>query len=106
MSATGRGTGRYRLLETIRAYAAERLAASGTETAVRRQHAAHYLALAEQAAGQLRTPDQRAWLERLTAEQPNLRAALAHSITIGDIESAWRLVAALQRFWEHDRAAP
>lgn len=40
VSATGRGTGRYRLLETIRAYAAGQLAASGAETATRRQHAA------------------------------------------------------------------
>jgi predicted ATPase/DNA-binding CsgD family transcriptional regulator len=100
VSATGRGTGRYRLLETIRAYAAERLASSATPTAIRRQHAAHYLALAEQAAMQLRTPGQRACLGRLTTEQPNLRAALEHSVTTGDIESAWRLVAALQRFWE------
>src|SRR5439155_10023968 len=80
VSATGRGTGRYRLLETIRAYAAERLAASVTGTAVRRQHAAHYLALAEQAAGQLRTSDQRAWLGRLTTEQPTLRAGLARRV--------------------------
>jgi len=56
--------------------------------------------LAEQGAGQLRTPDQRAWLDRLITEQPNLRAALAHSITTSDIESAWRLVAMLQRFWD------
>ena len=100
VSATGRGTCRYRLLETIRTYAAERLAASGAEPAARRRHAAHYLALAEQAAEQLRTPDQRACLDRLATEQPNLRAALAHSTTTGDIESAWRSVAALQRFWD------
>jgi hypothetical protein len=100
VSAAGRTTRRYRLLETIRAYAADKLAVSGTETAARRQHAAHYLALAERADQQLRTRDQRAWLGRLTTEQPNLRAALAHSITAGDIESAWRSVAALQRFWE------
>jgi predicted ATPase/DNA-binding CsgD family transcriptional regulator len=100
VSATGRAAGRYRLLETIRAYAAGQLAASGAETATRRHHAAHYLALAEQAARQLRTPDQQASLGRLTTEQPNLRAALEHSITTGDLESAWRLVAALQRFWE------
>ena len=100
VSTAARGTRRYRLLETIRTYAAELLAASGTEPAARRQHAAHYLALAEQAAGRLRTTDQRACLDRLTTEQPNLRAALAHSITTGDIESAWRSVAALQRFWD------
>jgi predicted ATPase/DNA-binding CsgD family transcriptional regulator len=100
VSTVGSGTRRYRLLETIRVYAAERLAASGTETAARRQHAAYYIELAERAAQQLRTPDQRAWLDRLTSEQPNLRAALAHSMTTGDIESAWRSVATLQRFWE------
>jgi predicted ATPase/DNA-binding CsgD family transcriptional regulator len=100
VSAAGRTTRRYRLLETIRAYAADKLAVSGTETAARRRHAAHYLALAERADQQLRTRDQRAWLGRLTTEQPNLRAALAHSIAAGDIESAWRSVAALQRFWE------
>ncbi len=100
VSTAGHGAPRYRLLETIRAYAAERLAVSGAEATTGRQHAAHYLALAEQAAVKLRTPDQRAWLDRLAIEQPNLRAALAHSITTGDLTSAWRLVAALQRFWD------
>jgi hypothetical protein len=100
VSTVGRGPRRYRLLETIRTYAAERLAASGSELVIRRRHAAHYLALAGQAAGRLRSPDQRAWLHRLITEQPNLRAALAHSITTGDMESAWRLVAMLQRFWD------
>jgi predicted ATPase/DNA-binding CsgD family transcriptional regulator len=100
VSTVGRGTHRYRLLETIRMYAAERLAASGAETTARRQHAAHYIALAEQGAEQLRTTDQRAWLDLLVTEQPNLRAALAHTVTTGDIECAWRSVAALQRFWD------
>jgi predicted ATPase/DNA-binding CsgD family transcriptional regulator len=90
---------RYRLLETIRAYAAERLAASGDEPAVRRRHATHYLGVAVQAAEELRTSAQRACLDRLAAERPNLRAALAHSIATGDIESAWRWIAALQRLW-------
>src|SRR5262249_24898961 len=98
--AVGHGTRRYRLLETIRVYAAERLAASGPETAVRRRHATHYLALAGQAVGRLRTADQRAWLDRLAIEQPTMRAALAHSITDGDIDSDWRLVALSERFWD------
>jgi predicted ATPase/DNA-binding CsgD family transcriptional regulator len=91
---------RYRLLETIRAYAAERLATSGAQTTIRRQHAAHYLDVAEHAEQQLRGPNQRAWLDRLITEQPNLRAVLAHSTATGDIEAAWRSVAALQRFWD------
>ena len=90
---------RYRLLETIRAYAAERLAASGAEPATRQRHATHYLGVAVQAAEELRTSAQRTCLDRLAAERPNLRAALAHSIATGDIESAWRWVAALQRLW-------
>jgi len=91
---------RYRLLETIRAYASQRLAASGTESVVKRRHAAHYLGVAEQAAGHLRGRDQRAWLDRLTVERPNLRAAWAHDIAVGDIESAWRWISALERFWD------
>ena len=106
VSTVGRGTRRYRLLETIRGYAADRLAASGAEPAARQRHAAHYLAVAEQAARQLETSDQRSWLDRLAAEQPNLRAALAHSVGAGDIDSAWRLIAALQPLLGCHRAAP
>ena len=100
VSAVGRGQRRYRLLETIRTYAAERLAASGTEAAARHSHASHYIALAEYAAEQLQTSNQRIWLVRLAAEQPNLRAALTHSIDVGDSNAAWRAVAALSRFWD------
>jgi hypothetical protein len=99
-TAGGRTRRRYRLLESIRAYAAERLAASGAEPAAQQQHASYYLALAVHAADQLRTSRQRTWLDRLTTEQPNLRAALAYSITAGDVQSSWRWVAALQRFWD------
>src|SRR5262245_5464922 len=100
VSTMGRETRRYRLLETIRAYAAERLAAAGVESTTRHRHASHYVALAEYAAEQLMSSDQRLWFDRLSAEQPNLRAALSYSITAGDLESAWRLIAALARFWE------
>jgi predicted ATPase len=100
VSAVGRGARRYRLLETIRAYAGERLAASDSESTTRRRHAAHYVALAEHAAQQLQTSDQRVWLDRLAVEQPNLRASLAYSIRAGDVESAWRTVAALEQFWD------
>ncbi|MDQ3701163.1 MAG: AAA family ATPase, partial [Chloroflexota bacterium] len=60
-----RGEARYSLLETVREYAAERLAASGNGPAVRRRHAAHYLTLAETAAGALRGATQTVWLARL-----------------------------------------
>jgi predicted ATPase/DNA-binding CsgD family transcriptional regulator len=96
VSSAGGDTPRYRLLESLRAYAAERL----TDSDVRQRHAAHYLAVAELAAGRLRGPQQRAWLDRLTVEQPNLRAALAHSVGTGDIETALRWVSALELFWD------
>jgi predicted ATPase/DNA-binding CsgD family transcriptional regulator len=100
VSTVGRETRRYRLLETVRAYAAERLAATGAEPTIRRRHAGHYIEVAEHAAQQLETSDQRNGLDRLAAEQPNLRAALANSIAARDIEPAWRLIAALHRFWD------
>ena len=100
VSTAGGDTPRYRLLESLRAYAAERLAASGAYTDLRQRHAAHYLAVAELAAGRLRGPEQRAWLDRLTIEQPNLRAALDHSVGSRDIETALRWVSALELFWD------
>lgn len=57
--------------------------------------------MAEQACEKLRSPEQRAWLDRLSAEQPNLRAALTYTVTVGEVQYAWRLVAALCRFWDH-----
>jgi len=98
VSTVGRGTGRYRLLETIRTYAAERLADGGDGPLAKDRHARHYLGLAEEAAERLRTHDQRAWLARLGAEQPSLRAAFAHCIAAADQDACWRWVAALQRF--------
>jgi hypothetical protein len=100
VSTVGRGSGRYRMLETIRAYATERLVASAAEPAARQRHARHYLSFAERAAEQLRMWHQRAALERLTTEQPNLRAGLTYSVETGDSQSAWRWIAALQRFWD------
>jgi predicted ATPase/DNA-binding CsgD family transcriptional regulator len=100
VSTTGGDTPRYRLLESLRAYAAERLAASGADIDLRQRHAAHYLAVAELAAGRLRGPEQRTWLDRLTVEQPNLRAALAYSVANGDVETALRWISALELFWD------
>jgi non-specific serine/threonine protein kinase len=90
---------RYRLLETIREYALDRLLACGEEPALRRRHAMYYLALAEQAEPQLQGPAQTAWLDRLEAEHDNLRAALHWAIGRGEIEIGLRLAAALGEFW-------
>jgi tetratricopeptide (TPR) repeat protein len=95
------GALRYRLLETIREYARERLGAAGeTETAARR-HGAHYLRLAEEALDHLRRSQEvhAPWLERLDAEHDNLRQALGTFFDAGETELALRLGVALRRFW-------
>ena len=71
------GAVRFGMLETVREYALERLAASGEEDAARAAHAAYFLALAERAEPHLLLAGQEAWLDRLEAEHDNLRAALA-----------------------------
>ncbi|MFF6778516.1 BTAD domain-containing putative transcriptional regulator [Streptomyces sp. NPDC012637] len=88
--ATGRG--RYRMLETVRAYAAGRLPADDPAFAA---HTAHFLALARAADPGLRGPAQLDLLARLDAEDPNLRAALRRATP----EDGLRLVAALTPYW-------
>jgi tetratricopeptide (TPR) repeat protein len=92
------GPARFRMLETIREYAGERLRARGDADAVARRHAEHFLRLAERAEPELRGGQAREWLSRLDEEQDNLRAALRFA-TRADPELALRLAAALQYFW-------
>ena len=95
------GLARYRLLETVRQYAAGRLDAQGPAAAgaARIAHRDYYLALAEAAAPRLAGPDQAAWLDKLDAELGNLRAAIAVSLTEADPEPGLRLAASLREFW-------
>lgn len=90
------GEFRYRLLETVREYAGERLREAGEGEEVREQHRLFYMGFAEQAEPQLAGADQGRWLNRLQREQDNFRAALAWSV---DSESRLRLAGALWRFW-------
>jgi len=94
------GEPRLALLETIREYALERLAASGETALLRRRHAEYYLALAETAEPMFRSAEWLQWRARLAAEQDNLRAALAWSDEAGAAELGLRLVGALLPFWE------
>jgi predicted ATPase/class 3 adenylate cyclase len=91
---------RYRMLDTVRQYAQDRLAASGEAAAVRRRHRDFYAGLVERAEPELSGPDQPAWLDRLESEHDNLRAALEWSASRPDgAEPGLRQAAAMWRFW-------
>ncbi|MFN8513147.1 MAG: tetratricopeptide repeat protein [Thermomicrobiales bacterium] len=97
--AGAEGSPRYTMLETVREYAAEQLAAVGEVVALCRRHAGHFLALAEEAAPHLTGAEQARWGARLAVDQENLRAALRWAIDTGDAGTAHRLAAAIWRFW-------
>lgn len=93
------GPARYRLLDTIRAYAAERLEESGQGDAARTAHMRHFLKLAEESAERLRGPDQQTWIHRLLDNQDNLRAALEWTDRSGRRNECVQMAGALWRFW-------
>jgi non-specific serine/threonine protein kinase len=93
------GEPRFAMLETIHAFARERLAEAGEEDVARRAHLEMMLAIAEAAAPHLRGPEQVTWLEQLEREHDNLRAALEYAIERGHVDEAIRLGEALVRFW-------
>jgi predicted ATPase/class 3 adenylate cyclase len=98
----GAGPARYRLLETVRQYAARRLEGEGPAQVhgTRIAHRDHYLALAEAADPQLIAHEQAAWLNRLELELDNLRVAIAFSLTQADPVPGIRLLTALRVFWK------
>jgi predicted ATPase len=91
---------RYRLLETIRQYASEYLAAGDEAATWHRRHADYFLALAEEAEPALTTGERNSWLVQLEEEHDNLRAALRWLIAQGASTAAVRLAAALGQFWQ------
>src|SRR5215218_854902 len=95
------GEARYRLLETVRQYAREKLEESGEKPDVRRHHAEFFLELAERVEPLINGKDRELWLGRLDAEHDNLRAALAWSREEAEGETALRLSGALSWFWYH-----
>ncbi|MFF4125225.1 BTAD domain-containing putative transcriptional regulator [Microbispora rosea] len=101
---------RYRMLETVRAYAAGVLAESGEAERIRRSHAVHFTDRAERAEPGLRGAGQLDHLGWLTREYDNLTTALRWAVDSGDAEQAVRLAAALGWFWNlrsahHEAAA-
>ncbi len=97
---------RYRLLETVRQYARDRLAESEASGSIREGHRDYFLTLAEDIQPKLRGPEQAQWLDVLEVEHDNLRVALTFCLEEGESERAeeseergLRLGAALQVFW-------
>ena len=96
----GEGESRFVMLDTIREYGLERLAASGEEEPTRRAHAAYYLVLAEEGASTDADAVQTEWLDLFDAEHDNLRSALDWLTRTENAEWGLRLGTALFRFWE------
>ncbi len=96
---TGDGEPRFRMLELVRAYAAERLRERGEEEATRARWAEHLATLGAEAGAGLPGPAARLWRTRLDAETADLRAALRWAVAADRAELAVRLTAPLVRWW-------
>src|SRR6266567_2618781 len=92
------GATRYRMLETIRQYALDRLRETGEELTLRNRHFAWVLALAEESLQPLRAREQRQWLDRIAREIDNFRAALKWA-TEQKLSAAFRIIPENYRSW-------
>lgn len=90
---------RYRLLETVRQYAQDRMRESGNVERLRQLHQEFFLRLAEETEPELIGPEQINVLARLEIEHDNLRAALNYCKETENNESGLRMAGALWRFW-------
>ena len=90
--------GRYRMLETVRQYAQDRLDESGESEQARAAHLDFYLAYGERASPELVGPQQKIWLKRLDLERENILAAHAWC-NRGEVELDLRLVSSMRRYW-------
>lgn len=95
-----RGADRFEMLVVIREYAAERLDESGRRPMVEEAHAAAYLALAEEASRHLLGKDRKRWLDTLTLDHDNLRAATTYFVREQAPDGALRIAWAMWRFWQ------
>jgi predicted ATPase/class 3 adenylate cyclase/DNA-binding CsgD family transcriptional regulator len=91
---------RYRLLETIRHYARDRLLESGETDTVRDRHLGYFLALAERAEPEVGAADGPSWMARLDMEHDNLQSALEWADSTAHNETVLRLASALGLYWE------
>ena len=94
------GEPRFRLLDTIRAFAAEQLEANGEGDLIRMRHRDWYVALVDRAAAELSGAEQRGWLDRLETEHDDIRAVLDRAVALPDPAIAIPLAFAMWRFWQ------
>lgn len=97
--AGGDSAPRYRMLGTIKEYAAHRLAEAGESDLARQAHLAYFTELTETAEPQLRRAEQLEWLARLEREHDNISAAMRGAIAAGEAQGAMRLAAAAGWYW-------
>ena len=95
----GDGAPRFRMLTTIKEYAADRLAEAGESDLARQAHLAYVTELAETAEPHLRRAEQLEWLATLEADHDNISAALRGAIAAGDAQASMRLAAAAGWYW-------
>lgn len=93
------GTPRYRLLGTIKEYAADRLAEAGEAERARQAHLQYFTELAETAEPHMLRAEQLEWLARLEVDHDNISAAIRGTIAAGDAQAAMRLVSASGWYW-------
>ncbi|MFF9526432.1 BTAD domain-containing putative transcriptional regulator [Streptomyces achromogenes] len=100
VAAPAGGGMRYRLLETVAEYAAERLAETGRRTETERAHLTYYRELARTTDPLLRGPGQLAAIGRFQLEYENLRTAFRHAVALGDEQEGLCLIHSLLWFWQ------
>jgi predicted ATPase/class 3 adenylate cyclase len=94
------GEPRFRLLDTIRAFAAERLEADGEVESVQARHRDWFVARVQEAVGELSGADQRRWLDRLELEHDDIRAVLDRAVAAPDPPVAIGVAFSMWRFWQ------
>jgi predicted ATPase len=94
------GEARFNMLDSLRKYALEQLAAGTDEASARRAHAAYCMVVAEEGALQQTAAEHEAWLRLCDAERDNFRSALDWLVSSRNVDWALRLSVALYRYWE------
>ncbi|WP_053721106.1 BTAD domain-containing putative transcriptional regulator [Saccharothrix sp. NRRL B-16348] len=97
--AAGDGAPRYRMLGTIKEYAAQRLAEAGEADLARHAHLAYFTELAETAEPRLRRAEQLTWLATLKVEHDNIGSAMRGAVAAGEAHGAMRLAAGAGWYW-------